>query len=363
MKLTLVAGARPNFVKIAPIIDQINKQIEKDMMIEYDLVHTGQHYDKKMSKDFFDELNIPNPTVNLECGGGSQAEMTAKIMVSFEKFLKKNKSNLVLLFGDVNSTMACAIVARKLGIDVGHVEAGIRSFDWNMPEEINRIVTDSLSNYFFTTSQTANDNLIKSGFDINNIFYVGNVMIDTLLHNISRLVKPEIWKSLNLKKSKYLVVTLHRPSNVDEENNFKLILETIIKYTDDVKLVYPAHPRTKNILKKLKINYNNLKIIEPLSYLRFNYLVKNSLGVITDSGGITEETTVLGVPCITIRENTERPETVQIGTNELVGTNPYLIKKYLKKLVNNKWKKGKIPQYWDGNTSKRIIEILNRIYG
>jgi UDP-N-acetylglucosamine 2-epimerase (non-hydrolysing) len=359
--ITIVAGARPNFMKIAPIIHEINKVDKSRENISFRLVHTGQHYDKNMSDSFFVELGIPLPDINLNCHSGTQAQITSSIMLKFEKELMKNPSNLVLVVGDVTSTMACAITAQKLNIKVAHVEAGIRSNDWSMPEEINRLVTDSITNYFFTTTKLASENLLKSGINKNRIFFVGNTMIDTLLSNIDNLRKPSFWNSFSLEKKKYIVVTLHRPSNVDDSHNLKKIINLLIKYSDDLKIIFPMHPRTSKIFNKLKIIHERLKIVPPLSYLEFNYLVRNSKCVFTDSGGITEETTVMSVPCITLRDNTERPETVDIGTNELIGKDPDNIKGAFEKLLKNKWKKGKVPKFWDGKTSERIVKNILKI--
>jgi UDP-N-acetylglucosamine 2-epimerase (non-hydrolysing) len=363
MKVTLVAGARPNFIKIAPLIEAIQKARQNDNApISYRLVHTGQHYDKKMSDTFFEELNIPQPNVNLECGGGTQAEQTATIMVAFEKELIKNPADLVLVVGDVTSTMACAIVAKKLNTKVAHVEAGIRSFDLSMPEEINRMVTDSITDYFFTTSEFANENLLKRGVDSANVFYVGNVMVDTLLKNRSRFVKPAIFDELALAKKQYLIMTLHRPANVDESNKLKALITEIVENVNDLPVIFPIHPRTAKLFAELKISAPNLKIIEPLGYLEFNYLVERSKAVITDSGGITEETTILDIPCLTLRDNTERPETITIGTNELVGTDPKNIKSFLNKLFKEEWKKGGVPALWDGKTAERIVDEITKLW-
>lgn len=362
LKITLIAGARPNFMKIAPILHAINTAIENGRNISYRLVHTGQHYDSKMSDTFFYELNIPLPNVNLECGGGTQAEQTAAILIAFEKELLANPADLVIVVGDVTSTMACTIVAKKLNTKVAHVEAGIRSFDLTMPEEINRMVTDSITDYFFTTSVSANENLIRHGVDEDNIFFVGNVMIDTLLSNKKYFKPPHFFDTLNLSAGNYFVLTLHRPANVDEGEKLKLLLNKIITHTNDFPIIFPIHPRTAGIFKDLGIEFDALKIVEPLGYLEFNYLVANSFAVITDSGGITEETTVLGIPCLTLRDNTERPETVTVGTNELVGTNPENVKNALAVLFSNKWKKGAIPELWDGHAAERIVEIIIKIY-
>jgi len=361
MKITLIAGARPNLMKIAPIIHAIHDAQNKKQNIEYRLVHTGQHYDKKMSGDFFDELNIPEPHANLSSGGGSQAEQTAAIMIRFEKELLENPTDLVLVVGDVTSTMACSIVAQKLNTKVAHIEAGIRSNDWSMPEEINRLVTDAITNYFFTTTNDASKNLVKSGVNENTIYFVGNTMIDTLLANIDKLKEPSFYKEKGLKEKSYFVMTLHRPANVDQESQLKELLEEIIKNSKDYQLIFPVHPRTSKILENLGLSNERLHFVEPLGYLEFNYLVKNSFAVITDSGGITEETTVLGVPCMTLRDNTERPETVTLGTNELIGTDPKAIAPALNKLFDGNWKKGTIPDLWDGKTAERIIDILTNL--
>jgi len=360
-KITLIAGARPNFMKIAPIVHAILAAKAKGEDISYRLIHTGQHYDKKMSGDFFEQLEIPEPHANLEAGGGTQAEQTANIMVRFEQELLTNPTDLVLVVGDVTSTMACAIVAQKLHTKVAHVEGGIRSNDWTMPEEINRLVTDAITNYFFTTSEIANNNLLNSGVNKDQIFYVGNTMIDTLLKQRSRFQQPDIWEELNLQEKNYIVMTLHRPANVDEESKLKELMDEIIAHSQDLPLIFPVHPRTAKIIENLGISHPRLHMVEPLSYLEFNYLVERAKAVVTDSGGITEETTVMGVPCMTLRDNTERPETITEGTNELIGTNPEAIGPAMTKLFSDDWKKGTIPYLWDGNTATRIVEIISTL--
>jgi UDP-N-acetylglucosamine 2-epimerase (non-hydrolysing) len=361
MLIDLIAGARPNFMKIAPITHAIQNAQKEGKEIQFRLIHTGQHYDKNMSDSFFEQLNIPHPNENLGAGGGTQAEQTAAIMIGYEKLLMSRKSDLCLVVGDVTSTMACSISAQKLGVKVAHVEAGIRSGDWSMPEEINRMVTDSISNYFFTTTEIANENLRRSGVSDDRIFFVGNTMIDTLLKNKSKFIKPSIWDTVGLSKNNYIVMTLHRPANVDEEHKLKDLIYEIIYHSKGLPLIFPVHPRTAKILEGLGIEDPNLHLIEPLGYLEFNYLVENAKVVITDSGGITEETTVMGVPCMTLRDNTERPETISIGTNELIGTNPKAIGPAMKILFNGNWKKGGIPDLWDGKTSERIVEKLLEI--
>ncbi len=356
--ITIIAGARPNFMKIAPIIHAIQKAQQEGKDINYRLIHTGQHYDKKMSGDFFEQLEIPEPHANLESGGGTQAEQTSNIMVRFESELLLNPTDLVLVVGDVTSTMACAITAQKLHTKVAHVEAGIRSNDWSMPEEINRLVTDAITNYFFTTSEIANENLRLNGVKEEQIYYVGNTMIDTLLKNCPRFRKPEIWDEIGLIEKEYIVMTLHRPANVDEEHKLKELLDEIIRHSNDLPLVFPVHPRTAKILETLGVNHPRLHMIEPQGYLEFNYLVEKAKAVVTDSGGITEETTVMGIPCMTLRDNTERPETITEGTNELIGSNPKAIKPAMEKLFSGSWKRGKIPYLWDGKTAERIVDTI-----
>jgi len=356
MKIDLIAGARPNFMKIAPIINAIKKAQQKGKNISFRLIHTGQHYDRNMSGSFFEQLGIPEPDVNLGAGGGTQAEQTAAIMIGYEKLLMEAKSDLCLVVGDVTSTMACAITAQKMHIKVAHVEGGIRSGDWTMPEEINRLVTDSITDYFFTTTDIADQNLLNSGVAKEKIYRVGNTMIDTLLKHRHRFQKLPIWDELKLEKGQYIVMTLHRPANVDEESKLKELLQEIIENSHDIPLIFPVHPRTEKILKTLGISHPKLHITDPLGYLEFNYLVERSKAVITDSGGITEETTVMGIPCMTLRDNTERPETITQGTNELLGTDPKAIKPAMEKLFAGQWKKGSIPELWDGKTGERIVE-------
>ncbi|WP_373396507.1 UDP-N-acetylglucosamine 2-epimerase (non-hydrolyzing) [Algoriphagus halophilus] len=357
-KFTIVAGARPNFMKIAPIIHAIQKKQKEGAKLTFRLIHTGQHYDKKMSGDFFEQLNIPEPDANLGGGGGTQAEQTAAIM-AFEKFeLLENRPDLVLVVGDVTSTLACSITAKKLQIDVAHVEGGIRSGDLTMPEEINRMVTDSITDHFFTTSEIANTNLRNSGFQDEKIHFVGNTMIDTLLAQMPHFKRPEGEVFENLELGNYFVMTMHRPANVDQEHKLKAMIDAILEGTEGLPIIFPVHPRTAKNLKEIGINAPNLLMTEPLSYLEFNYLVKNAKGVITDSGGITEEASVMNVPCITLRDNTEREETIQLGTNELVGTDPKKLKPYLKKVMDGNWKSYQGIPLWDGKTAERIVNIL-----
>lgn len=393
MLITLIAGARPNFMKIAPLIKAIQKAHECGQDIHYRLVHTGQHYDKNMSDTFFEELGIPMPDVNLGCGGGTQAEQTANIMVAFEQYLLANPCDLVLVVGDVTSTMACSIVAKKLNTKVCHVEAGIRSWDQTMPEEINRMVTDALADYMFTTSEVANKNLLLQGASLEGkseslkvkgeelptleeeqyafkrtpqrVWWVGNVMIDTLLANRARFRKPSVYDELGLVEKNYVVMTMHRPANVDEQHHLKALMEQIITNVHGLPIIFPIHPRTAKLFyqlwgdeQQLKTLFPNLHIVSPMGYLEFNYMVEHAKVVVTDSGGITEETTVMGVPCITLRDNTERPETCTIGTNMLIGTKPEAIRPALDKLFAGEWKQGAIPALWDGHTAERIVDIL-----
>jgi UDP-N-acetylglucosamine 2-epimerase (non-hydrolysing) len=362
MLITIVAGARPNFMKIGPIIRAIKIAQNEGIDIRFRLVHTGQHYDKKMSGDFFTQLGIPAPDINLEAGGGTQAEQTASIMVRFEKELQENRPNIVLVVGDVTSTMACAITAKKLCIDVAHVEAGLRSGDMTMPEEINRIVTDSISDHFFTTSELANENLKKIGATTEQIHFVGNTMIDTLYQNLDNLTQPGLWNEYDLKEKNYYLLTLHRPANVDDADNLSNLIEVILDGTGGLPVIFPVHPRTKKNLDSKYLNTPKLILAEPMSYLEFIFLVKNAKAVITDSGGITEETTVLNIPCLTLRNSTERPETVILGSNELIGTDPYNLIPFLQSLRDNKWKNGSIPPLWDGKTSQRIVKKLTELY-
>ena len=359
----IIAGARPNFMKIAPIIRAIKAREAQGGPVRYRLVHTGQHYDEKMSGDFFRQLGIPAPDVNLEVGSGTQAEQTGTIMTRYEKLLLEQKPALCLVVGDVTSTMACSIAAQKLCVKVAHVEAGIRSGDWTMPEEINRMVTDAITNYFFTTSAHANRNLRNAGVGDDRIFFVGNTMIDTLLSNMDRLTKPAFFDELGLKPKSYFVMTMHRPANVDSGSTFTKLLDAIITGTRGEPVVFPVHPRTAKTMREFSALPASLKLVDPQPYLEFNYLVRNAKAVITDSGGITEETTVMGVPCMTLRDNTERPETVEIGTNELIGTNPAALRPALDRLFDGTWKKGAIPELWDGRTSERIVAHLEKLLG
>jgi UDP-N-acetylglucosamine 2-epimerase (non-hydrolysing) len=357
----IIAGARPNFMKIAPIIRRMQQRQAEGGGLRYRLVHTGQHYDSRMSGDFFEQLGIPAPDVNLEVGSGTQAEQTGAIMARYEALLLDTRSDLCLVVGDVTSTMACAISAQKLGVPVAHVEAGIRSGDWSMPEEINRMVTDAITNWFFTTSDMANENLRRAGIDDERIFFVGNTMIDTLLQNADRLQPPAFWNEKALQPGEYFVATLHRPANVDASGSFAKLLDAISVGARELPVIFPVHPRTAKTLQALPAFPPNIHLVDPQPYLEFNFLVKHARAVITDSGGITEETTVMGVPCLTLRDNTERPETVTVGTNELVGTNPANLQPALDRLFAGDWKKGGVPEKWDGHAAERIVAALETL--
>jgi UDP-N-acetylglucosamine 2-epimerase (non-hydrolysing) len=358
MKVTLVAGARPNFMKIAPIISAIDKWKADGASIDYRLVHTGQHYNKDLSDTFFEQLGIPEPHANLEVGSGSHAAQTANIMIKFEQELLKNPTDIVLVVGDVNSTMAATLVAKKMNTAVAHVEAGLRSYDMDMPEEINRMVTDSIADYFFTTTPEAGDNLVRTGIPKDKIYFVGNTMIDTLIRNLERLQAPEFWKEFNLREKEYFLLTLHRPSNVDDTANLKLTLDAIYNASNNLKIVFPVHPRTRQRLESIANLPKNIYPVSPVGYLQFIYLTRNARGVITDSGGVQEETTYLHVPCLTLRENTERPETISIGTNELIGNDRKKLKEAMEKICSGYWKTGSVPELWDGYTGERIAGIL-----
>ena len=361
MLIDLIVGARPNFMKIAPIVRALDLRRLAGGALRYRLVHTGQHYDTRMSGDFFSQLGIPAPDVNLEVGSGTQAEQTAGIMTRYEKLLRSARAELCLVVGDVTSTMACAIAAQKLGVPVAHVEGGIRSGDWRMPEEINRLVTDAISNYFFTTSASANENLRGAGVSDDRVFFVGNTMIDTLLANSDRFVTPRCWEEIGLQSGKYFVLTLHRPSNVDDEETLDAFLHAVCNSARNLPVIFPVHPRTASSIRGLSGFPSNLHLIDPQPYLEFNYLVKYAKAVITDSGGITEETTVMGVPCMTLRTTTERPETVTTGTNELLGVDPIAIAPAFDRLFAGQWKKGGIPEKWDGNAGIRIVNVLEQL--
>jgi UDP-N-acetylglucosamine 2-epimerase (non-hydrolysing) len=361
-KIILVAGARPNFMKIAPVIRAL--QARKDLL-QYRLVHTGQHYDREMSDVFFEELEIPKPDHYLDVGSGSHAEQTAKVMVRFEKVCLDEKPDLVLVVGDVNSTLACSIVAKKLNVKVGHIEAGLRSGDMRMPEEINRIVTDSISDYYFVTEKSGIDHLVGEGKPKSSIFFVGHVMIDNLFHQLAKLktLPPETLDGEGLKKrfASYGVVTLHRPSNVDDRRTLEGLLRAMAVICKRLPLIFPIHPRTQATLDRFGLALpDGMARTKPQPYMPFLNLFKDAKLVLTDSGGIQEETTALGVPCLTLRENTERPITAAEGTNVVVGTSTERIIAEAEKILDGKGKAGRRPELWDGRAAERIVEILAR---
>jgi UDP-N-acetylglucosamine 2-epimerase (non-hydrolysing) len=359
MKILNVAGARPNFMKIAPLMHEMRKHPE----IQPVLVHTGQHYDEKMSKLFFDDLQIPKPDINLEVGSASHSVQTAKIMIAFEEVLLQEKPDLVLVVGDVNSTIGCALPAVKLLIPVAHVEAGLRSFDREMPEEINRVLTDAISAYLFITEPSGEENLLREGILKEKIFFVGNVMIDTLLANKAKADASPILHTLGLSPQGFALLTLHRPSNVDVRETFLRILDALNDLQTHLPIIFPIHPRTQKRLGELGLSayiesMKHLKLIEPLGYLDFLKLTAEAKLVLTDSGGIQEETTILQVPCMTLRENTERPITVQKGTNVIVGTNTARIIAESHKILNGKVVSAQMPDLWDGKAAERIVAVL-----
>ena len=359
-RILIVAGARPNFVKIAPLMREFDKHRKH---FEVLLVHTGQHYDFEMSDVFFRNLRIPNPDIYLNVGSASHAIQTAKIMVAFESVVLEQKPDLIIVVGDVNSTLACSLVASKLGIKIAHVEAGLRSFDRDMPEEINRMVTDSLSDYLFVSERSGLKNLKSEGVNPEKVYFVGNVMIDTLSANLQIVDQSDILNKLGLTVNKYSVLTLHRPSNVDSHKALTEVFDILNSISREIKIIYPIHPRTKKMINEYNFSgrfekLHNLLIVEPLGYVDFVKLVKESKFVITDSGGIQEESTFLRIPCLTVRENTERPITVAKGTNYLVGRDKTKILSCVKKILNGRSKKGSIPELWDGKTAERIIGII-----
>ena len=366
MRILNIVGARPNLVKIAPLLREMRRHAE----IEPILVHTGQHYDEKLSDVFFRQMGIPEPDVNLEVGSGSHAWQTAEILKKIELILIERKPDCVLVVGDVNSTVAASLAAAKLGIPVVHVEAGLRSFDRTMPEEINRIVTDALSDYLFVTEEDAIENLIREGKHRDRIYLVGNVMIDALKQFLPVAQKSKIAEELGLagpngaQPQQYALLTLHRPSNVDAPETLAALLQAIAEIANKIPVIFPVHPRTKERLSAAAAkNLEGIRFVPPLGYLDFLSLMSRARLVLTDSGGIQEETTALGVPCLTLRENTERPVTVTEGTNELVGQDPKKIVEAANKILKGETKKGRIPRYWDGKASERIIEILLREAG
>jgi UDP-N-acetylglucosamine 2-epimerase (non-hydrolysing) len=360
LKILNIVGARPNFMKIAPIYAEMKRRSTEFLPM---IIHTGQHYDAAMSDSFFIDLGMPKPDVHLNIGSASHAVQTAKIMMEFEPIVLTHKPDWVLVVGDVNSTVACALVCAKLGVKVAHVEAGLRSYDRTMPEEINRILTDSISDLLLTPSPDGDENLKKEGVSADKIKFVGNVMIDSLLRNLKIAESSIIREELNLIEKQYAVMTLHRPSNVDDKATFSGLIEAMLEISNKIPIVFPAHPRSRGKINEFgfaeKVEASNIKLIDPLGYLDFMRLYSGAKLVLTDSGGLQEETTALGIPCLTLRENTERPITIEMGTNILVGTNPEKIKQTaFEVLANNTKTDAKIPPLWDGKTAERICNAL-----
>lgn len=359
MKAVLVVGARPNFMKAAPLMREFSRRAG----IEASLVHTGQHYDENMSKIFFEDLELPEPDIYLGIGSGSHAEQTARVMVEFEKYVLDDRPDLIIVVGDVNSTVACSLVGSKLWIPVAHVEAGLRSFDLTMPEEINRMVTDILSRFCFTTSPEAKTNLMNEGVGEERIFFVGNIMIDSLLNYLDKADGSSILERLGLLEKQYMLVTLHRPSNVDDPDELRELFTMLSRLSERMPVVLPLHPRTKKMLESADPPIDlseSMRLIDPIGYLEFVGIMKSAGIVVTDSGGIQEETTVLGIPCVTVRENTERPITIEVGTNILAGTDPARVEAAVNGLLDNGVGDHSLPPLWDGKTAGRIADILEK---
>jgi UDP-N-acetylglucosamine 2-epimerase (non-hydrolysing) len=362
--IDIIVGARPNFIKVAAIIRELELRSSVKSGFAYRLIHTSQHYDTKMSGVFFEELNMPSPDINLNVGGIESSKQIATIISRYSKVLEECRPDMVIVSGDVNSTVACALATKKTdtSIPLVHVEAGLRCGDRQMPEEINRILTDSITDYFFTTSITASENLESEGVSSEKIFFVGNTMIDTLYNNEKRFKKPSFWGPSGLQNKNYFVLTLHRQANISDRHTLDCLLHTIGEAAEGSTVIFPVHPHTAKMISSFNIIVPvNIIMTEPLGYLEFNYLVKNASAVITDSGGISEETTIMNVPCMTLRDNTERPETCSIGTNMLLGNDSENIYKAFERLRSGHWQLGKSPELWDGKASERIADVLTAI--
>lgn len=365
MKIISVVGARPNFMKVAPLHRAFNQYSiqHPESSIKHLICHTGQHYDEKMSKIFFDDLELPEPDYYLGVGSGSHAEQTGKVMIEFEKILLNEKPDLVIVVGDVNSTIACSLTAAKLHIKVAHVEAGLRSNDRTMPEEINRLLTDSIADFLFVTEKSGIENLKKEGVDDSKVFFVGNTMIDSLAYYLPKLNGRHVLGQYGIESNNYVLTTLHRPSNVDDPEQLNKLISMLNRISEERPVIFPIHPRTKKNLEKhsvIRSLSHSLRLLDPIGYLDFLTITKNAELVITDSGGIQEETTYLGVQCITLRTSTERPVTVEVGTNQLLGTDLELAEKTALEVLNGKKKEGEVPELWDGKAAKRIVDILTR---
>jgi UDP-N-acetylglucosamine 2-epimerase (non-hydrolysing) len=359
-KIIAVVGARPNFMKVAPIW----RILDRDGRFQKRLVHTGQHYDDNMSKVFFDDLRLPRPDVYMGVGSGSHGQQTGRIMIEFERVVEEEAPDLVVVVGDVNSTMACTLVAVKMGVPVAHVEAGLRSFDREMPEEINRMVTDILAEILLTHSPEAETNLVNEGVSRDKVHFVGNVMIDSLLYYMPEAEASTVHETLSLEPRAYGLVTLHRPSNVDDPRQLSSILDALVTIGADKPLLFPVHPRTRKVIKDNKIDVpsERLRLIDPVGYLDFLKLMNYSSIVLTDSGGIQEETTALEIPCVTIRENTERPVTIQIGTNVLAGTSRDRIVEEALRLLRDGVEGSRVPDLWDGRAAERIVGVFDGFF-
>jgi UDP-N-acetylglucosamine 2-epimerase (non-hydrolysing) len=362
LKIVSVVGARPNFMKIAPILRELRKYPSCQSV----LVHTGQHYNANMSDVFFKDLQIPEPDIFLNVGSGSHAKQTADVMTGFEQVLEKEKPDLVIVVGDVNSTLACSVTASKMNVKVAHVEAGLRSFDKRMPEEINRMVTDALSDYLFTTEKSGNDHLLREGKKPEQIFFAGNVMIDSLVFSKKRIDESSVIRQLQLIPQEYILVTLHRPSNVDNKESLAKVVRILDTLQQRVQVVFPIHPRSLKMIEKFGYqkqidSMGKLKLTDPIGYVDFLSLMRDAKAVVSDSGGLQEESTFLGVPCLTMRENTERPVTIDVGTNTLVGLEEEKIYGYIEKIISGTYKKGAIPELWDGRAAERIVSVLTKL--
>ncbi|MBX7150657.1 UDP-N-acetylglucosamine 2-epimerase (non-hydrolyzing) [bacterium] len=362
LKLLCVAGARPNFMKIAPIL----REMKKHPSLQPKLVHTGQHYDNKMSDIFFKELQIPEPDIHLNVGSGTHAEQTAEIMKRFETVVLQEKPDWVVVLGDINSTLACSVTASKLHVPVAHVEAGLRSSDRSMPEEINRLVTDAIAEVLFTTEKSGNENLLKEGKSEKQIYFTGNVMIDSLVFAQPQISQSQTAANLKLSEKSYCITTLHRPSNVDNLKSLSKIFEILHAIQLKLPVVFPIHPRTRKMIETFGLTdkvakMKNLKLMDPVGYFDFVGLTAYAKMAITDSGGLQEETTYLGIPCLTMRENTERPITIEVGTNTLVGLDEPLIHKKVDEVLNGTYKKGNIPELWDGRAAERITNVFIKL--
>lgn len=358
MKITIVAGARPNFMKIAPIMRAIEAARAQGKRISYRLVYTGKREDTSLDASLFADLSMKAPDVYLGIGDSNPTQLTAGIMIAFEQELTENPAHVVLVVDDLTATMSCAIVAKKLGVKVAHLIAGTRSFDMNMPKEVNRMITDGLSDYLFTAGMVANRNLNQAGAENENVFYVGNILIDTIRYNRNRLIKPVLFSILGLKEQQYILLTLNRHALLRDKENLRQLLQTLIEQADGTPIVAPMHTYVRDAVKALGIEAPNLHIMPPQSYLSFGYLMNQAKAIVTDSGNVAEEATFLGIPCITLNTYAEHPETWRMGTNELVGEDPAALREAMERLMRGEWKRGQLPERWDGRTAERIVQIL-----